>query len=126
MADSIKGKLHDAGEVVADAASNVGHKIAEGATQAADFVKDKVGLVGHAAKVQDHMEVVGSCGTHVGTVDHLDGTTIKLTRKDAAAGGEHHWIPLSWVASVDDKVRLTKNHLAAMAGWSSDAASAGA
>ncbi len=45
------------------------------------------------------MEVVGSDGEHVGTVDNL---TIKLTRKDPAAHGVHHIIPLEIVASIAD------------------------
>lgn len=46
-------------------------------------------------------------GQHVGTVDHLDGNTIKLTRKDRESGGQHHWMPLDLVASVDEKVHLS-------------------
>lgn len=59
------------------------------------------------SRIQEHLEVVGSDGEHVGTVDHLDGNTIKLARKDADSGGEHHWIDVKWVAAVDDKVRLS-------------------
>lgn len=53
------------------------------------------------------MDVVGSDGAHVGTVDHVDGTTIKLKRNDPSSGGSHHLIPTEWVGAVDDKVRLT-------------------
>jgi hypothetical protein len=53
------------------------------------------------------MEVVANDGQHVGTVDHLDGSDrIKLTRNDPAAGGLHHWIPVSAIIEVDDKVHL--------------------
>lgn len=58
--------------------------------------------------IQEHMEVVGSDGQHVGTVDKVDGDRIKLTRKDPAAGGEHHYIPASLVAGVDGQVRLSQ------------------
>lgn len=44
----------------------------------------------------------GAVGVHVGTVDHLEGDYIKLTRKDSD-DERHHWIPLSWVDRVDDK-----------------------
>lgn len=48
------------------------------------------------------MEVRGSDGIHVGTVDHLDGPSqIKLTRKDSDAGGQHHIIRLDDVQTVD-------------------------
>ena len=58
--------------------------------------------------IREHMEVVGSDGQHVGTVDHVNGNQIKLTRKDPAAGGAHHVIPTSLVASVDTQVRLSQ------------------
>lgn len=37
----------------------------------------------------------------VATVDHLDGSTIKLNRKDSN-DGSHHWIPLDWVDKVEN------------------------
>ncbi len=66
----------------------------------------------HSA-IKEHMNVVGADGVHIGTVDHLDGERIKLTKADsaqAAAGqhGKHHYIPAGLVASVDgDTVRLS-------------------
>ena len=60
-----------------------------------------------ASQIKEHMEVVGSDGEHVGTVDHLEGQRIKLTRKDRSTGGEHHYIGLDMVSSVQDgRVRL--------------------
>jgi hypothetical protein len=58
------------------------------------------------SKIKEHSEVVGSDGQHVGTVDHLDGGRLKLTKKDPAAHGEHHYIDLGLIASVGDKVTL--------------------
>lgn len=52
-----------------------------------------------ASQITEHMEVVGSDGQHVGTVDKL---VIKLTKKDPAAHGQHHIISLDAVASVED------------------------
>lgn len=57
--------------------------------------------------ISEHMEVVGSDGAMVGTVDHVEGSEIKLT-KSSDKSGKHHFIPLDWIASVDDKVRLSK------------------
>ena len=51
----------------------------------------------NASEITEHLEVVGSDGQHVGTVDKL---VIKLTKKDPAAHGQHHIIPLDAVASV--------------------------
>ncbi|MCU6665629.1 MAG: DUF2171 domain-containing protein [Silvania sp.] len=70
------------------------------------------------SEIKDHAEVVASCGTHVGVVDHLDGLRIKLAKSDPAAGGQHHFIPLEWVDKVDgNKVILNKNHEEATADW---------
>ena len=49
--------------------------------------------------IKKHMEVVGSDGIHVGTVDHL---AVKLTKSDPGAQGMHHIIPLESVASMSD------------------------
>lgn len=49
-------------------------------------------------QITEHMEVVGSDGQHVGTVDKL---VIKLTKKDPAAQGQHHIVSLDTVASVE-------------------------
>ena len=57
-------------------------------------------------KIHEHMEVLGSDGGHVGTVDALRGGHIVLTRSDKDAGGQHHGIPCGWVAKVDSKVHL--------------------
>ena len=58
--------------------------------------------------IRERMEVVGSDGQHVGTVDHLDGSDrIKLTRDDSP-DGRHHFIPTGWVERVDQTVHLNK------------------
>lgn len=61
----------------------------------------------NATQIREHMDVVGSDGEHVGTVDRVQGDTIKLTRNDPAAQGQHHEIPLAWVSDVQgDTARL--------------------
>jgi hypothetical protein len=57
--------------------------------------------------IRQHMEVLCSQGMHVGTVDHVFGDEIKLTRRDSE-DGLHHTIPVSLVASVDTKVHLSQ------------------
>ncbi len=58
-----------------------------------------------ASQIREHLEVVGSDGQHVGTVDKL---VIKLTKSDPSAKGQHHIIPLDAVQSVDGgKVTLS-------------------
>ncbi len=70
-----------------------------------------------ATLIQEHMEVVGSDGKHVGRVDHVVGTEIELAKLDLAGGFKHHLIPLSWVEQVDDKVHLSLTEDAATAAW---------
>ena len=55
--------------------------------------------------IAKHMEVVGSDGLHIGTVDHVEGDRIKLTRRDSPDGA-HHYVPLSDVVRTDDRVHL--------------------
>jgi hypothetical protein len=42
----------------------------------------------------------------VGVVDKVEGSRIKLTRNDPAAHGEHRYVELDQVASIDAAVRL--------------------
>jgi hypothetical protein len=69
-------------------------------------------------KVQEHDEVLGSDGSHVGTVDKVRGDRILLTKNDADAGGQHHSIPSRWIKSVEDKkVTLSKTADEAKQHW---------
>ncbi|USI72606.1 DUF2171 domain-containing protein [Sphingomonas morindae] len=68
-------------------------------------------------QVKEHQEVVGSDGAHVGTVDHVRSDHILLTKTDRDAGGHHHSIPSSWIATVADKVTLSKTAEEAKKAW---------
>ncbi len=61
--------------------------------------------------IKEHMEVIGADGVHVGTVDHIDGDRIKMTKADSGEGsheGHHHYISVGLIAEVEgDKVRLS-------------------
>ncbi len=125
----IKDKVSNAAHAVADAAKNVGQKIAEGVSEAAAYVKEKAGIgcansgenLG-ASGIKERMEVYASCGTKVGVVDHIEGNAIKLTRSDSA-DGQHHFVPTAWVGRVhENHVHLTKNSAETESGWKSDAA----
>jgi hypothetical protein len=71
--------------------------------------------------IKEHMEVLGSDGQHVGTVDHLEGSDkIKLTKTDSK-NGQHHLIPLSLVDHVDAHVHLNKPAKDVQAQWQSAA-----
>jgi hypothetical protein len=75
------------------------------------------GQRGLLQQVQEHQEVVGSDGQHIGTVDHVRGDRILLTKNDQAAGGRHHSIPSSWIQSVEDKVTVGKTADQAKQHW---------
>ena len=61
------------------------------------------------SRIKEHMEVIGADGVHVGTIDHIDGDRIKLTRKDSG-DGRHHYIGSGLIAEVEgNKVRLSAN-----------------
>jgi len=63
--------------------------------------------------IKEHMEVVGADGVHVGTVDHVQGHRIKLTKRDSGEGahkGHHHYLSVGLVADIEgNKVRLSAN-----------------
>jgi len=71
------------------------------------------------SQIKEHMEVIGADGVHVGTVDHVDGDRIKLTKADSGAdveegqgshAGHHHYISQGLIAGIEgDKVRLSAN-----------------
>lgn len=65
------------------------------------------------SQIEEHAEVIGADGVHVGTVDKIEGNRIKLTKADSGQGsheGHHHFIDGGLVASVEDgTVRLSAN-----------------
>ena len=66
-------------------------------------------------QVRPEMPVVCSEDGQFGIVDHMDGKdTIKL-KKDAS--GQHHYIPMSWVTAVDDKIHVDRPGDQAMKEW---------
>jgi hypothetical protein len=121
---SFKDKLKKAGQAIAQTAKDVGHKVAEGTGKAVDYVKEKTGLGPNVSAIKEQMDVIAWCGKKVGVVDRVEGKTIKLTVTDGG-GGEHRYIPVSWVERVDSQVHLNKNSAEILLGWKSDAASCG-
>jgi len=53
-------------------------------------------------EVREHMEIVGSDGQPVGTVDRVAGDRIILSRGDPQAGGAHHSLSCTDVERVED------------------------
>lgn len=74
------------------------------------------GQIMDTSKITEHMSIVGSDHTDVGTVDHLDEQDmVKITKDDS---GKHHWIPVAWVARVDEHVHLDRPGAQAKEEWS--------
>jgi hypothetical protein len=113
--ESIKGMARDVGQTVAE---KVG--------QAADWMKKETGATckpmgfANVEQIKPGMDVISSCGCLVGTVDHMEGGDIKLTRKDSP-DGLHHFIPTLWVARVDSRVHLNKDAAETRHNWKTDA-----
>lgn len=65
----------------------------------------------NASDIREHSEVIGKDGQHVGTVDRVEGSRIKLTKADsqgAAHAGHHHFIALDLVENVQgNRVHLS-------------------
>jgi len=78
----------------------------------------------NAANIHEHMEVIGSCGKLLGHVDQLEGSSIKLTH-DSARDGQHHYVPLDWVARVDEHVHLNRDCGEARREWGAAPVGAG-
>lgn len=65
--------------------------------------------------IKPRMPVVDSADGPFAVVDHLEGRDLIKLAKDER--GQHHYIPLAWVASVDDKVHLDRPGARAMREW---------
>ena len=65
-------------------------------------------------QIKPHMSVVCSNSKEFGKVDHVEGKCLKLTKDQS---GQHHFIPLEWVQSVDDKVHVDRPGDEVMKTW---------
>src|SRR3546814_9686135 len=62
-----------------------------------------------------------SDGEHVGKVDKERGDRIKLAQNDEDTGGRHHYVPCSWIQSVEsNKVTLNRTAEQAHREWHAD------
>ncbi len=67
--------------------------------------------------IVEHMDVIASDGTKVGTVDHMDGADRIELAKTTSPDGQHHHVPMAWVDHVDKHVHLKKTSAEVKAGW---------
>lgn len=66
--------------------------------------------------IRPHMAVLGSDGGELPSVDHIEGRSSIALAKDES--GQHHYIPLTWVQSVDDRVHLDHTCAEVESEWS--------
>ena len=67
--------------------------------------------------IQPHMPVVCPEDGQFAKVDHVEGDVLKLTKDDK---GQHHYIPLSWVTEVDEKVHVDRPGKEVMKAWTTE------
>ncbi len=60
-------------------------------------------------QIHPNANIIGADGVHVGTVDHIEGQRIKLTKKDSS-DDRHHYIDGGLIADIENgTVRLSAN-----------------
>lgn len=69
----------------------------------------------NASEIKPDMPVVCSKDGQFAVVDHMEGTSSIKLKKDER--GNHHFIPLSWVTTVDNKVHVDRTGDEAMRQW---------
>lgn len=72
----------------------------------------------HAEQIKPDMPVVCSNDGQFAVVDHIEGYDRIKLKKDEM--GKHHFIPMSWVTSVDEKVHVDRPGNQAMKEWSTE------
>ena len=69
----------------------------------------------NSQEIKPDMPVVCSQNGQFGVVDHVEGSDSIKLKKDEE--GHHHFIPLSWVTTVDNKVHVDRPGDQAMKEW---------
>lgn len=67
------------------------------------------------SQIKPNTPVVGSNNGQFAVVDHMEGKDQIKLMKDGK--GVHHFIPMSWVTKVDDKVHIDRTSGQAMNDW---------
>ena len=69
----------------------------------------------NAQQIKPNMPVVCSEDGQFAVVDHVEGQNSIKLQKDKT--GKHHFIPVSWVTTVDEKVHIDRPGDQAMKEW---------
>ncbi|MCW1430251.1 DUF2171 domain-containing protein [Novosphingobium sp. JCM 18896] len=67
-------------------------------------------------QINEHMEIIGADGVHLGTVDKVEGDRIKMTKADSGSHGDHHhYLSQGLIASIEgNQVRLSATSASAL------------
>jgi len=65
--------------------------------------------------IKEDMPIVCSNNKQFAVVDKVEGDAIKVTKDET---GKHHYIPMDWVTTIDDKVHIDRPGDQAMKEWS--------
>ena len=76
----------------------VRRRLGDGAHSAHERIEPMI----EVSQIREHMQVRSSDGQPIGKVDKLEGNRIKLTKDGSNALGEHQYIGLDSVISVED------------------------
>lgn len=71
-----------------------------------------------ASQIKPNTPVVCSKNGQFAVVDHMEGSDLIKLNKDEQ--GQHHYIPLSWVKSVDQHVHIDRTGDQAMREWTTE------
>jgi hypothetical protein len=83
--------------------------VAPSASVSAFFHHKREIVMADINQIKANAEVIGADGVHVGTVDHVDGKRLKLTKKDSS-NDHHHFIDGGLIADIENgTVRLSAN-----------------
>jgi hypothetical protein len=70
------------------------------------------------ALIKPHMAVVCSDDAPFGVVDQVEGLDFIKLAKDE--NGQHHYFPLEWITSVDDRVHVDRPGARARREWKTE------
>ena len=73
----------------------------------------------NAGEIKSGMPVVCSQDGQFAVVDHMEGKDSIKLKKDNM--GKHHFIPLTWVKNIDQKVHIDRPGKQAMQEWRTEA-----
>lgn len=118
---SLRKEAHDRVETIHDTVRRTEVDIDDGRKKGVGMAASGTSLGvkegSDAGRIVEHMDVIASDGTKVGTVDHMEGSDKIKLAKSTSPDGQHHHVPMAWVDHVDQHVHLKRTVAEIKAGW---------